>query len=83
MNDFCLIPRASTDSEPFIGYYFQQYGITPEDLNKSFDVNATFDKVYVRSDKPKVELNTHRLWVTNRFEPREIFEYLNNRTVYD
>lgn len=52
-------------------------------MNVSFSVNATFDKVYNRSSTPKVELNTHRLWVTNRYEPREMFEYLPNITVYD
>lgn len=53
------------------------------DLNVSFSVNATFDRIYERSEKPRIELNTHRIWVTNRFEPREIFSYLENKTVYE
>lgn len=36
------------------------------------------EKIYTRSDKPKVELITHRFWVTNPSKPAEAFSHLDN-----
>ncbi|CDW73718.1 UNKNOWN [Stylonychia lemnae] len=81
--DFCWLGKQITLQDEFIAMYMRQYNVAIDDLKVALDTEAHLKKVYTKSDKPKIPLQTHRTWLTSPNNPIEIFDYLKDPIFFD
>ena len=79
--DFCWLGKQIVLHEDFLAVYMRQYGVDFDLLGKSLNTEEQLQRVYPRSDKPRIEMYTHRAWLASPWNPREI--YFPNQTFYD
>eukprot|EP00347_Sterkiella_histriomuscorum_P023346 403334996 len=87
LHGFCVNQRILTETSAFELYYFNQYGVSFNDIKKIFEDRSAWEwEMQVqfersKNGKPQVELKTHRVWVTDPQNPREMLDYLGDLNV--
>lgn len=76
--DFCWLGKQLVLHDNFLAMYIRQYGVTIPMLRKSLDTKEQLKRIYPTSEKPRIELYTHRAWFSSPWDPKEIFDYLPN-----
>lgn len=75
---FCFLPKITSTSMSFVNAYHAQHGFKKEDYNRVCSPEGHQDKIYPRSETPKIPYKTHRIWITDPYTPQEMKKIFND-----
>ena len=81
---YCVLPTSGFSFSTFNKAYLRQFGLESDALEREVSYKDSFnDTVYSRSQKPRIPLKTHRMWLTHPVYSIEMMESVQNITLFE